>query len=236
MIPTALTSSVEKVSALSRQKSREMYALMELHYEAMTQALFEDDLAKKDEVLLLHDGEGNLRGFTTLAWNPCGLLEQGDVIFSGDTVIDRECWGTQELVKGFCRRAGELKRQSSRNLYWFLISKGHRTYRYLSVFAKRFHPHPEVEEPFLDSLAGEVAGRMFGSEWKPSEGLIRFDESGGHLRREIDTMRDSNKWVDFFLKKNPSYACGDELVCMTEMAEGNLRKVALQAFKEGLEA
>ena len=32
-------------------------------------------------------------------------------------------------------------------LYWFLIVKGHRTYRYLSAFSVDFHPHWRTPMP-----------------------------------------------------------------------------------------
>lgn len=210
-----------------------MFALMIAHYDGVTRAAFDADLSRKDEVILLHDEEEKIRGFTTIAWNPCGEMEAGDVIFSGDTIIDRECWGTQELVKGFCRRAGELHGRTGKKLYWFLISKGHRTYRYLPLFAKRFHPHPERAEPFLEKFAGEIAGKMFGNAWKGEEGVIRFSESAGQLKKEIASVPEASPWAEFFLRKNPGHAEGDELVCLTEMEEGNLRKFALRAFKEG---
>ena len=227
-----LNSSPLPVALLTVDERDEMFALMDGHYDAVTREVFDADLARKSEVILLHDGGGKIRGFTSIAWNPCGEMEEGDVIFSGDTVIDRECWGTQEMVRGFCRRAGELQRRSGRKLYWFLISKGHRTYRYLPLFAKRFHPHPEHAEPMLKRLVGQIAGKMFGAAWKDDEGVIRFDGSAGHLREELDGMREGNPWVEFFLRKNPGYATGDELVCLTEMSEENLLRSARAAFLE----
>lgn len=230
-----LSSSSLPVGFLTGDERDEMFALMDGHYAAVTREAFGADLGRKDEVILLHDGGGKIRGFTTIAWNPCGEMEDGDVIFSGDTVIAHECWGTQELVKGFCRRAGEWKRRSGRRLFWFLISKGHRTYRYLPLFANRFHPHPDHAEPELEALAGRVAGAMFGEAWKVEEGVIRFANSAGHLRGELAGAPERNPWVDFFLARNPGHADGDELVCMAEMSVGNLRKFALAAFCEGLE-
>ncbi|QTN32283.1 hypothetical protein HZ994_08050 [Akkermansiaceae bacterium] len=235
MTKTGLASEVVRVSDLPEAEIAEMFALMERHYEAVAADAFRADLERKDEVVMLRDGEGRLCGFTTIAWNPCGEMPEGDVIFSGDTVIAREHWGTQELVKGFCRRAGERKARSGRPLYWFLISKGHRTYRYLPLFAKRFHPHPEREEQILEDLAGKVAGGLFGDAWKADEGVIRFPRSAGQLRRELAGVPERNMWVDFFLERNPGHADGEELVCMAEMSAGNLRKFALTAFREGLE-
>lgn len=228
-----LNSSPVPVGLLTGDERDEMFVLLDGHYNAVTREVFDADLARKSEVILLHDDGGRIRGFTTIAWNPCGEMEEGDVIFSGDTVIARECWGTQELVKGFCRRAGDLQSRSGRKLYWFLISKGHRTYRYLPLFAKHFYPHPQRAEPILERLAGEIAGKMFGAAWKGDEGVIRFDGSAGHLREELDGVREGNPWVDFFLRKNPGYSRGDELVCLTEMSEENLLRSARAAFLEG---
>ena len=87
-------------------------------------------------------------------------------------------------------------------------------------------------EPELERLAGEIAGKMFGAAWKADEGVIRFGGSAGHLRKEIAGMREGNPWAEFFMRKNPGCAGGDELVCLTEMAEGNLRKFARAAFPE----
>jgi hypothetical protein len=232
-----LTSSARAAASLAAGERDAMHALMTEHYEAVPRDRFDADLARKDEVLMLHDGHGGLRGFTTLAWNPAGELAEGDILFSGDTIIDRSCWGSQELVRAFCRRAGEWRAASGRPLFWFLLSKGHRTYLYLPLFARRFHPHPELREPVWEELASRVARGLFGDAWRPDEGLIRFPASHGHLRRDIAaTTRDRrhNPWVRFFLERNPGYADGEELVCLTEMRAGNLRRGALAAFREGL--
>lgn len=229
-----LTSSVRAVDSLSTDERQAMHDLMTAHYEAVPRGIFNRDLSAKDEVLMLHDADGSLRGFTTLAWNPAGDLAAGDILFSGDTIIDRRCWGTQELVRAFCRRAGEWKAANRRRLFWFLISKGHRTYMYLPLFARRFHPHPENEEAEWARLAGEVAARLFGGNWKPEEGVIRFPASLGHLREGLAASNRESPWFRYFEQRNPGHARGEELVCLTEMAEANLRRGALAAFREGI--
>ncbi len=231
-----LASSARPVISLTPGERRAMHQLMTDHYEAVPWERFESDLSAKDEVLLLHDGDGTVRGFTTLAWNPTGRPNEGDILFSGDTIIDRSCWGTQELVRAFCRRAGEWKNVSERRLFWFLISKGHRTYLYLPLFARRFHPHPEASEVEWAALAGTVAAGLFGDCWKPEEGVIRFPSSQGHLRQDMAMDRVRNPWVRYFIECNPGHASGEELVCLTEMTESNLRRGALAAFREGLRA
>lgn len=211
-----------------------MHALMVAHYEEVLIERFEEDLSRKDELLMLLDEKGAIRGFTTIAWNPAGAQPEGDVLFSGDTIIDHACWGTQELVRAFCRRAGEWKKANDRRLFWFLISKGHRTYMYLPLFARRFHPHPEYRELGWEALASRVAGVLFGPAWKPEEGVIRFPTSQGRLRGPLMAERPNNPWVRFFKDRNPGHAGGEELVCITEMEESNLRRVALASFREGM--
>ena len=172
--PIALRNSVREAGSLSPREREAMHALMTEHYEAVPRERFEADLSRKDEVLMLHDDAGVLRGFTTLAWNPVGVFPEGDLLYSGDTIIDRSCWGTQELVRAFCRRAGEWQAGSGRRLFWFLISKGHRTYLYLPLFARAGgeivaqmtvtcrEPHhafvrlPSVAEECLRCLSGET--------------------------------------------------------------------------------
>lgn len=240
MNPTPLLqSSAKLVPGLGRAEILAMHELMTAHYDAVPFSRFEEDLSKKDEVLLLHDDRGRLRGFTTLAWNPAGPQPEGEVLFSGDTIIDRACWGTQELVKAFCRRAGEWRREHDRPLYWMLISKGYRTFLYLPLFAQRFHPHPDREEPAWREIASRTAAAIFGPAWQADLGVIRFPQSHGHLREEIvgtDAKALRNPMVKFFLERNPGYRHGEELVCLTEMSEENLKRGARTAFCNGLEA
>ena len=229
----SLKTITRTVASLTLAERSAMHALMTAHYEAVPRERFDRDLAHKDEVLVLLDAEHVIRGFTTIAWNPAGLMPEGDILYSGDTIIDRACWGTQELVRAFCRRAGEWKQQHGRRLFWFLISKGHRTYLYLPLFARRFHPHPANGEPEWAGIAGRVAASLFGDAWKAEEGVIRFPSSHGHLRGEMSVRRSGNPWVSYFLFRNPGHLQGEELVCLTEMDEANLRRGALASFREG---
>jgi len=40
----------------------------------------------------------------------------------------------------------------------------------------------------------------------------------------------------FFLRSNPGYTSGDELVCLTELTSGKLRPLARRVFEQGLRA
>lgn len=206
------------------------------YYEACDGERFQRDLAEKDYVILLHDLQGDLRGFSTLevlAFEYDGRPQRA--VFSGDTIVHHQFWGGQTLPLAWCRLAGRIKAQApGLPLYWFLISKGHRTYRYLPLFAKRFYPTWRYETPSaIQALMDGLARQKFGDTYDPSTGLIRFPRSHGHLRTpwaEVDSRLSEKPDVRYFLNRNPGHRRGDELVCLTELCSDNLRSHALRAF------
>ncbi|WP_419650260.1 hypothetical protein [Thiolapillus sp.] len=152
----------------------------------------------------------------------------------------RQFWGEQTLPRAWCRFAGHLKAQEPQlPLYWLLIVKGHRTYRYLKVFSRRYFPAvncqtPEPVRRIMDCLAQE----RFGQCYDATTGVIHFPGSRGYLKPEwaaLDDNKQGKPEVAFFLEKNPGHGQGDELVCLTELVESNLKRQALQAFCRGME-
>jgi hypothetical protein len=233
-----LNAIVRSRSDLRAQEVGLMYELYAAYYAATCPQRFREDLAGKDLVIELREGAA-LRGFSTIALMRFGEREERRAIFSGDTIIDHRYWGEQGLAQAFCRLAGRIKAQSQgAPLHWFLISKGHRTYRYLSAFAREYYPShraptPAREQTWLD----ELATRRFGVAYLPALGLVRFLHSRGHLRPEWATVREPARErpeVRFFLERNPRYHEGEELCCITALESDNLRSYARRAFLEGM--
>jgi len=216
----------------------QMYALFAVYYAETSCERFAADLAAKDYVIQLA-ADGSLCGFSTLAlleFDAGGLGRRA--IYSGDTIIDHRFWGEQALATAFCRFAGALKAADPETpLYWFLITKGHRTYRYLGAFSREYYPHPARPTPPLAAECIDVLARnRFGDAWKPEAGIVRFERSQGQLRAAWTQPRPSlaaRPEVRFFLERNPGHAGGDELCCLTELAGTNLRSYAQRAFLEG---
>ena len=116
-----------------------MFLIMEQNYSSISRISFDKDLENKQFIGVLKDTNNVIQGFTTYAINPCetGTLEY-NILFSGDTIISPEYWGSQELVKGWCKTVGGLIAGSpEKKWYWFLLSKGHRTYMYLPLFFEK---------------------------------------------------------------------------------------------------
>jgi hypothetical protein len=235
-----LTAQVRDRAALSAGDVARMYALYATYYDGTSCALFAADLAGKSHVIEL-TVDGALVGFSTLAVLPFEHRGAANLaLFSGDTIIDQSHWGEQALVAAFCRFAGRLRAQRDVPLYWLLISKGYRTYRYLSLFARTYYPQHAAPTPAaMQERLDALAQRKFGAAYDAAAGVVRFPQSRGHLKPAWADVRDhllTHDVVRFFLDRNPGHAGGDELVCLTELAADNLRSFARRAFVEGLHA
>lgn len=237
-----LKSLVRERSALGEDDVAAMARLFDRYYESGVHAQFTRDLAEKTHVIELRDGD-ELCGFSTLCVYDVdeapNLRGPFRVIFSGDTIIDHAYWGEQTLAVSFCRFAGTIKAIfPDRPLYWLLISKGHRTYRYLHLFAHDYHPrHDRVGSAHLAQLAASIARRKFGDAYDTATGLVRFGNAATRLRREWQDEREvkrASAVVSYFVERNPWHAMGDELVCLCELEPSNLRSFALKAFCAGM--
>ena len=233
------TTRIVPANALGGDLRDGMYRLFEIYYGGVSESRFRLDLEAKTDVILLSDGP-RLVGFSTLdvrdfEWH--GARETS--IFSGDTIIDRPWWGSQQLSIAFCHFAGRVKaRAPAQRLWWFLISKGHRTYRYLNAFARCFHPNPlQPTDPAMLARLEQLACDRFGDDFDRGRGVLRFREPTGHLKPcwqiESDGCRDTI-WNRFFEASNPGFAQGDELLCLTELDAPNLKRFARSAFDAGL--
>lgn len=244
-------SSPQDISPAGKE---DMFRLLSRYYAQVSIEQFALDLAQKNFVLRLYGKRGELCGFTTLQEFPVefnGAPKR--IIFSGDTIIDRAYWGQKALVAHWCRLTGMLKGLSPETpLYWFLICKGHRTYRFLPCFFRRFYPTwrfgtPQDVREFMDFLA---LGK-FGDQYNPLRGVVAFEVSHGYLRAKwrarsrlaahnsacrpaLHVLEKPHREIAFFNKVNPGSHRGDELICLTELSVENMRGPALRAFNEGL--
>jgi hypothetical protein len=235
-----LTGDVVPVADLGGRDVAAMFAVYARLYEHVSERDFRRDLDEKHWVLLLRSGPGGaIRGFTTiLALDTRVGGESLRVVFSGDTGIDPAYWGGQALVKAWARFMGVLlARDPARRLYWFLISKGYRTYLYLPLFFHEFFPRRDTATPpFERDLIAHLGALKYPRDFDPARGVVAFPESHGHLRpalAETPDHRRSHPHVRFFLEKNPGYARGDELVCVAEISPGNMRGLARRMLLGG---
>jgi hypothetical protein len=231
-------ASVVDADTLGAAEIGAMFGLFERYYENVTFSAFEVDLQNKQRAILLWS-EGEIAGFTTLG---ISSRHDGDrpirIVFSGDTIVRRDLWGSPVLTAAWIREIGAIARVDPETpLYWLLIVKGHRTYRLLPTFGLRFVPHWAEHDENLARLRDRLATEMFGAEYDIEAGLVRFGEPRGNLRpkwaapSERERRRED---VDFFLRRNPNYVDGDELVCLCHLSLSNMRPYARRLFSDGI--
>ncbi|MCX6938804.1 MAG: hypothetical protein NTU80_13105 [Verrucomicrobia bacterium] len=222
---------------LSVTERAEMRGLLDTYFEGVTEAQFARDLDEKDWVLRVF-AEGRLVGFSTLAIEVV-ILSDGrevNVVYSGDTIMAPEAWGSPVLARGWIRLVRRAcAERGERPGYWLLLSSGFRTYRFLPVFWRDFWPRAgaAISEAGR-ALRDELAGRRFGAAYDAAAGVVRFAVPQRLRERlaEVPTGRDRDAQVAFFLTANPGYSAGDELVCLTELSDDNLTAAGRRVVRE----
>jgi hypothetical protein len=241
MTTRRLTSQVLPVQEINADFTAKLYRLFASYYDNVTLTRFEADLFEKDFVVVLRDAEnGEPRGFSTQQV----LRMQVDgqpvrALFSGDTIIDPEYWGEQELVRGWCRVVGQLLADEDKSpLYWLLISKGFRTYLYLPVFYHEFWPrYDQATPPQMQCVMDAFANRKWPEYYQASSSLLQFPRSLGHLKSEIadvPSARAGDPHVQFFLERNPTYREGTELVCLAPISLENTKSIGRRLIQQAV--
>jgi hypothetical protein len=203
-----------------------MFGLLAEHFEGVTPAQFHQDLREKNWVMLL-EKRNRLVGFSTLlAYESSFRGKPVSVIYSGDTIVAQEAWGSPILSRTWIASVNKLRTAySNGRYYWLLLTSGFRTYRFLPVFWKEFFPRYGAETPpAAKELMNHLSSERFGRQYNPAAGIVRFDKPQ-RLRKELAGVpagRTENPHVAFFAARNPGHLNGDELVCLTELTENNL--------------
>lgn len=214
----AREAAVSKLSAATRDA---MWGVFERYFAGTERETFERDLTTKQNVILLSDsGDGSLQGFSTLeVYDQHVDGERVVAIFSGDTIVDRAYWGQKALQTAFFFFILRKKIENPGTpLYWFLISKGYKTYLLLSRnFVEYWPRHDQPTSKRAAALMDVLAGGKFGPLWDAEAGILRMQGKDGHLKQgvaPVDQEALAEDDIRFFVTKNPGYVEGDELVCL----------------------
>ena len=192
-------------------------------YVGADEADFRHDLAEKNYAILLR-GTG-VCGFSTMK-----LVEVAGmrVLFSGDTVVETSQRGQWGLAGGFGHMIKFVERMfPDETAYWFLISKGARTYRFLPTFFRRYVPGP-VADADLSARLARVASALYPREYNPATGVLHFVGKKDRLRGDL--LRMDTESVRF-RALNPGWMNGDELCCLAPLATDNLNRLGLRVIE-----
>jgi len=226
MVLDKIGSQVARRADLADAQVGTMYELLTRHFDGVTRQQFESDLLEKNWVILIERGH-QLVGFSTLLVYETALGgEPLSVVYSGDTIVAPEAWGTATLPRAWIHAVNALRPPgSSGRYYWLLLTSGFRTYRFLPVFWREFYPRFDRPTPTcVRGLVDHLAADRFGSQYHSREGIVRFKRPQ-RLRGQLNRVphgRITDPHVAFFTRLNPGSAQGDELVCLTELIPENL--------------
>jgi hypothetical protein len=226
-----LIQKIVKVSELDAPAVDRMFQLMERHYSQVDRKKFEKDLEEKEGVLILYDEQDKLQGFSTYCYMHIEWENEAlHAVFSGDTIVNQSVWGSRAPIYILLDLFKKAYARYPENLYWFLISKGHRTYLLLPLLFKSFYPAWNYCENCMEkALVSALSTYRFGEKYDAKRELIL--EGADRLKSAIAQPKRSNKHIDFFLKKNPDYLKGVELPCIAQINEDNMSAFAMRYLK-----
>ena len=223
--------------AITPGRRNEMFRLLRRCFANVTREAFTRDLSEKRWViLLLNPDTDELCGFSTqmLITLPVDGAPT-TVLFSGDTIVAPEHWGDAALAHVFGNLALELIAQHPPDrLFWFLISKGYKTYRFLPVFFREFYPrHDTIMPERMGRLLDAFGRHKFPQTYDPAQRIVRADGAKDHLRAgvaDLTQARLRDPHIAFFAQANPRHAAGEELCCIAPLTRANLTTAAYRVI------
>lgn len=225
MLQPTLKSSCVSVKSLSDNDIEKMYRIYESNYSFVNFEEFQTDLIKKNAVIIVRTlVSGDIVGFSTIM--DLELQYNGEKInglFSGDTILEKQYWGSTALHKEFLQYVIKKKlKHPTRKYYWFLISKGYKTYLLMANNFINYYPRFDKATPEKESqIIAAFSKTLYPKYYNHEKGLIEFPYESARLKNGVAPISDQDLQhpkISFFQTKNPEWESGTELPCIGEMS------------------
>ena len=217
------------IADLSSDDRTAMFTLFADYYSNVNAEQFQKDLESKDHVFVLKDSKSHeIKGFSTivsLTTHVNGQEIRG--LFSGDTVVHHDYWGQGTLGVAFLKYLFVQKlKKPTQPLYWFLISKGYKTYLLMANNFKTHYPRFETDTPGdIKQIIDHFAQTLYPQHYDAQKGIIQFSDQHANfkdcLKADVTPITDdllaSNQRIAYFASQNRRWQQGDELACVAEM-------------------
>ncbi|TVQ90761.1 MAG: hypothetical protein EA393_05530 [Bacteroidetes bacterium] len=235
-----LHAQIVRQSRISEKDRENMIQLYRRYYDNVEESIFYADLQRKSWVIWVKEDGDRLMGFSNIEIITLPVEgEKHKFLFSGDTIITEEARYPALLSAAFIRFTDELLKSRERTpVYWFLITKGFRTYRFLPMYFNKYYPciaedFPVSEKIVLDTIARHKFGELYQSE----KLIIPHTQTKDRLKAGhamIPQGRLQNPHVRFFADKNPGHTDGDELCCITRISHENVTPLYYKTGRSGV--
>lgn len=216
-----------KTGMLSPDQRAQMFQLMSRYYDGIDQEQFNQDLSEKSDVILL-TGDNRIQGFTTiLRIDRTYGNRHISGVFSGDTVLNKDFWGNRALTIAFGLYLSKMVLASPfRTHYWFLMSKGYKTYLLMTNNTLHHYPcHRRATPAKFQELIDAFYGDRYEGDYSSAEGLVVPSVETYRLKQTVAAIEPrhmANPKISFFAQKNPRWNEGIELACVSAI---NLKTV-----------
>lgn len=219
------------------------FDLLSQSFLGISRDKFDQDFDEKEVVVVLRRlTDQTIVGFSTLMQLRLPT-SSGEItaIFSGDTAVLPRYRNTFEIIAEIGRYFLRVREtHPTGSVYYVLISKGWRTYRIMPFTFHEFFPVVgTATPPYAREIIDAFGRAKYPNEYQSTTGLLIFHEETQRIRPDsidaIPVKRDPH--TEFFLRANPGYLKGNELVCIGRIDPDNftpqLRKLlALPDSKE----
>ncbi|MFY9179321.1 MAG: hypothetical protein WAO12_06015 [Venatoribacter sp.] len=221
MINSSLKAKYHPISKISVVDVYQMYSIYSKYYMNTKWRIFLSDLSKKSGVFIIRRKDNKkIVGFSTVVNYP--IFHEGKKslgVFSGDTIIEREYWGSRVLQMAFYKYMVTLKILNPfQDLYWLLISKGFKTYLLMSNNVDKYFPSVDNNSPELAPIVDNYCQALFHEYYDSKQRILDFGDHYQCLKdgvAEIDeNLAHSNDKISFFEQMNPEWRRGTELPCV----------------------
>jgi hypothetical protein len=210
----------QKLEHITVQDIRDMFRIFCRYYENTSLEQFMTDLGKKSGAFIIRRKVDNsIVGFSTLGIYPMevgGKKIRG--VFSGDTILEREFWGNRAMNAAFVKRLlWEAIKDPFTPQYWFLISKGYKTFLLLTRNFPDYYPHPERENAHMQKIVEAYCEQLFPGNLDRENMVLDFGDGYNCLKNNITPITDelrNEADIAFFEQRNPGWERGTELPCV----------------------
>ena len=210
-----------RIDRISPADIRTMYHIFCQYYANTDLETFLRDMSGKTGVFLIRRrGDRRLVGFSTVALMDLKLDgKRVKGVFSGDTIIEKEYWGSRALVTSFfLYLVRVIIRHPLTPVFWLLISKGYKTYLLMANNFFRFYPHPQNRYAEYEPLVEAYSETLFPGYYCRSRKVLDFGDSYQFLHNDVaaitDELRDRVPNIAYFEQRNPGWSQGHELPCV----------------------
>jgi hypothetical protein len=228
-----LKTKFVKPAKLSPAQIARMLQIMNTYYADFSAEQFHKDLNSKDEVIMLLDEAAAdyngvcveaIAGFSTLLARSMMVGGQKIIsLFSGDTVLEKKYWGNGALATAFGVYMIRMRiKHFLTPVYWFLMSKGYKTYLLMTNNFLSYYPRFDRQTPApAQELIDSFYNAHFAERFNAATGVVRAVNQSGHLKVTVADIEPSllaHPRIKFFADKNPGWQSGDELACVARVS------------------